>query len=103
MTTAFSKADASDYITAKRQTAIYKEYAKAGTPAEFNPQKTNGKYYNKNFGFIPLSAVSVDISNCLIRANSYEALTNYQSGQIVVNQSCAPDVYDASNSCCCGL
>lgn len=66
----FKKVDSSDYITFKKQAAISQE-----TSA---PIKKNGLKYNRNFTFIP---ASIDASNCLIRAQSYDLMNNYTTGQ----------------------
>ena len=76
----FTKADSSDYITAKRQMAIAGEYMNTNNT---NPVKTNGSTYNKNFKFIPTKAL--DLSNCLIEAASYELLQSYKKGVSLSN------------------
>jgi hypothetical protein len=77
----FIKADASDYITAKRQMAIAGEYLNTNNT---NPVKTNGKTYNRNFKFVPTT--NLDLSNCLIDSASYELLQSYTTGKGYINQ-----------------
>jgi len=76
----FTKADSSDYITAKRQMAIASEYLNTNNT---NPVKKNGKTYNKNFKFVPTK--TLDLSNCLIEAKSYELLQSYKKGVSISN------------------
>ena len=45
----FKKVSSSDYINYKKRMAIAGEYAKAATPNNLNPVKTNGSQYNENF------------------------------------------------------
>lgn len=86
----FKKVDASDYITAKRRMTISKEYTKAADITQFNPVKTNGFVYNKNFSFLPtINTPTTDASNCLVNAASFELLDNYNVGQNYSNKICA--------------
>ena len=81
--TPFKKADASDYITAKRQMAIASEYLNTNIT---NPVKSNGSTYNKNFKFVPTT--TLDLSNCLIDSASYELLQSYTTGKEYINAMC---------------
>ena len=80
----FIKADASDYITAKRQMAIAGEYLNTNNT---NPVKTNGKTYNRNFKFVPTA--NLDLSNCLIDASSFALMNDYTTGKGYINQKCS--------------
>lgn len=82
----FTKADSSDYITAKRQMAISSEYIQANTPSQFNPVKRNGKLYNQNYTFIP----NTSGTNCLMHAKNFELLKNYTIGTKYINQQYHP-------------
>jgi len=85
----FNKVDSSDYITAKRQITISREFVKASTPNQFNPIKHNGVMYNKNYKFIPTTnAITTDASNCLIQTKSFELLQDYTVGAGYVKQQC---------------
>jgi len=84
-TIAFKKADASDYITAKRQMAIADEYVHATNTA---PEKTNGFKYARNFKFISAAPTQQTVNNCLIRAQSFELKQNYTSGVNYLNTKC---------------
>lgn len=91
------RADSGDYIKAKRNMAIYKEYSKTMNTPDLNPVKTNGYQYNRNFNFIPAS--SVDASNCLIQTKNYELLQNYTNGQTYTQQQCDPTIPPCTNCC----
>jgi hypothetical protein len=80
----FTKADSSDYITAKRQMVIASEYLNTNNT---NPVKKNGKTYNKNFKFVPTK--TLDLSNCLIESKSYELLQSYTTGKGYIDQKCS--------------
>ena len=85
----FNKVDSSDYITAKRQITISREFVKASTLNQFNPIKLNGVMYNKNYKFIPTTnAITTDASNCLIQAKNFELLQDYNMGAGYVKQQC---------------
>ena len=77
----FTKADSSDYITAKRQMAIAGEYLNTNNT---NPVKKNGKTYNKNFKFVPTK--TLDLSNCLIEATSFRLMNDYTTGKGYIDQ-----------------
>ena len=79
----FTKADASDYITAKRQMAIATEFLNTTDTA---PTKNNGRIYNKNFKFIPTQAN--DLSNCLLESASYSLRSDYTTGKEYINKKC---------------
>ena len=83
MSNIFTKAGASDYITAKRQMTIANEFLNTNNTA---PIKTNGKTYNKNFKFIP--TVTNDLSNCLISSASFSLQSDYTTGKGYVNKLC---------------
>lgn len=80
------KVDSSDYIKTKRQTTIAQEFVRADTNNTFYPHKTNGLVYNKNFKFLPNT--TADASNCVIFAQSYDLLNNYNNGKTTINQLC---------------
>ena len=80
------KVDSSDYIKTKRQTTIAQEFVRADTNNTFYPRKTNGLVYNKNFKFIP-NTVTTDASNCVIFAQSYDLLNNYNNGKKICDIS----------------
>jgi hypothetical protein len=85
----FNKVDSSDYITAKKQMTIAREFVKANTATTFNPIKHNGLKYNKNYKFIPTTnAITTDASNCLIQAKSFDLLQDYNVGAGYVKQQC---------------
>ena len=85
----FKKVDASDYITYKKRLAIAGEYAKANTPNEVNPLKSNGYHYNKNFKFVPtFNTILTDASNCLLQAKNYDLKLDYTSGIQDINIVC---------------
>ena len=86
----FKKVSSSDYIAYKKRMAIAGEYAKATTPNDLNPVKTNGNQYNRNFKFIP-TTISADLSNCLINSNSYQALQDYTVGLNYIKMTCDPN------------
>ena len=86
-TNLFKKVDSSDYINYKKRMAIAGEYAKAATPNNLNPVKTNGSQYNENFKFIPTTNTA-DVSNCLIHAQNYESLQDYTFGLNYLNVTC---------------
>lgn len=79
----FKKVNSSDYISYKKRITIAGEYEKV---ADTNPVKMNGSQYNKNFKF--LSAMTPDISNCLIQAKSYELKQDYTSGVDYIHVVC---------------
>jgi hypothetical protein len=79
----FNKLNSSDYISYKKRITIAGEYEKV---ANTNPVKTNGKQYNKNFKF--LSALTLDMSNCLIQAQSYELKQDYVNGVNSIHVIC---------------
>jgi hypothetical protein len=79
----FQKVNSSDYISYKKRITIAGEYEKV---ADTNPVKMNGSQYNKNFKF--LSAMTPDISNCLIQAQSYELKQDYTSGVDYIHIVC---------------
>ena len=84
----FTKADSSDYITAKRRMTIAKEYVQASTENQFNPVKNNKATYNQNYRFIPTTTSAIDASNCLIQSKSFDLLQNYNMGKEYIDQIC---------------
>jgi hypothetical protein len=79
----FKKVDSGNYITAKRQLAIYNS-----TPAAPLVKK-NGFMYNKNFRFIPENPIT-DTSNCLIAVQNYDLRQAYSNGKSYSAIVCAP-------------
>jgi len=82
----FKKVNSSDYISYKKRSAIAGEYAKV---ADTNLVKTNGNQYNQNFAFVPTTFVpTIDISNCLLQAQSYDLKQDYTSGVNYLSTIC---------------
>lgn len=79
----FTKADSSDYITAKRQMTIANEFLNTNNTA---PKKNNGKIFNNNFKFIPTKAN--DLSNCLIASASFSLRSDYTTGNDYLKKIC---------------
>jgi hypothetical protein len=77
------RVDSSNYITSKRQMAIYNE--KPSNVTANIPVKKNGIVYNNNFKFIP---TLTDASNCLIYAKNYELFQDYSSGKKYTDTAC---------------
>jgi hypothetical protein len=80
----FKKVASSDYINYKKRLAIAGEFANT---SNVNPVKTNGGQYNSIFTFIP-TTISSDVSNCLINAQSYDALQDYSFGLNYLKVTC---------------
>lgn len=93
----FKRVDSSDYIKAKRQMAIYHEYAKTSTPPALTSTKSDGISYNQNFRFIP--GFINDTSNCLMVSASYDLRQAYTTGQQYVNIACTPVIDTSCNEC----
>ena len=84
----FKKVDSSDYIAAKRQMAIYKEFANPIINPIINPIKNNGYNYNINYKFIPTTQPDAS-NNCLKFSQSYELQQNFNKGKNYKSIVCA--------------
>ena len=100
-----NRVSSSDYITAKKQNAIYKELkynAQYTMPNTVNPVKNNGVQYNDNINIIiPNNCTPQDCSGGILQhAKSYDLLYGFNHGQLYNYNRCQCNTNPADQGEC---